>query len=48
MVDEAVPPRDVIDVLGSCGHVHRELVVIHRLGQRGTGAQRRQQRQHAP
>lgn len=48
MVDEAVSPGDVIDVLGPSGHVHRELVVVHRLGQRGAGAQRRQQRQHAP
>lgn len=48
MVDETMPSGDVIDVFGPGGHMHRELIVVHRLGESGACAQRRQQRQHAP
>lgn len=48
MIDEAMPPGDVIDVVRACRHVHRELVVVHRLRERGARVQRRQQRQRAP
>lgn len=48
MIDEAVPPRDVVHVVGAGGHVHRELVVVHRLRQRAAQRQRGQQRQRAP
>lgn len=51
MIDEAVSPGDVIDVVFAAGDMHRELIVVELLRQRQRTAsprQRRHQRERAP
>lgn len=51
MIDEAMPPGDVIDVVFAAGNMHRELIVVQlfRQRQRSTSPrQRGRQRKRAP
>lgn len=51
MIDEAMPPGNVFDVVFAAGYMHRELIVVHLLRQcqrSSSPRQRGRQRERAP